>query len=252
MIRHCSRCGAPVSAGAPCFCQRCGERLASAGTPGTMVCRSCGRTLTGGQSRFCDRCGSPLIPVTSLTPPPVPQRQLVVCPVCGSENRGDGIFFCKKCGSPFRKQIPVRKKDRDPDKEDLRGAMMNKPRNRETVNRTDAQGGHAGNPVIAALQTLKGHPRKILTGIAVIILLFAGIFLITSGSGSHGGGANNSTDSRTDGPLLPGGILYAGSDNSTLPDLLGAFVQERSAGQQVILNEAIPVIPDTPLNPKKT
>ena len=254
MSKKCRQCGASVPGSASLFCNKCGARLPAERSMDPVICPTCGKTLPDRLSQFCDRCGAPLPPPVQPLPPVTPAMARKACPACGFENRGESLFYCKKCGTPLLVSEPQEKSPR--------GGVQDKPIRDRMVNLDSLQkkgnGGVAG-PQVPSRRSRQETPqkrglksyRKIVIGIAVIvIILIAVVFINTGILGGHGSGSKNSSDSGFLGMLPLEGIFGAGSDNATAPGVFGMFSQEGSPANALFKNQATPVVTDTPLEPE--
>jgi hypothetical protein len=248
MIKRCSNCGAPAPDDVSVFCNRCGARL-----PAVMSCRQCGKPVTDPQSRFCDRCGSPLAPPVLTAVPPITLTKGKICPACGFENFTGDARFCKKCGTilgtggdtgtgPDRR-LPERTAATLPGG---RGTVRQEPAGMPVAARPGP-----GNVPVALSQkpagrsgAVQGVPResrqdgpkegrrpygKIALAAAIIILILIAAAVIFIGLTGKSG----------ESPA-----------NATIPDVLGALPPGIIPGYEPVINQAAPVITDTPLKMK--
>lgn len=267
MSKKCSTCGTPAPDDNSVFCNRCGARLPAAGPADVLTCRKCGNPVTDRQSRFCDRCGSPLVPAVHVAALPVTPGKRKVCPGCGFENFGEDLFYCKKCGAIFPKNEPI-PENRAAEKTSARrphdgpiriipdgmDALRHGPVNAPAAARQppgDAPVAIRRPPakVTGAAQVLPRKPRQgvpkkrdrqsnrkvavVAAGIILIILLIAVIAVSIPG-------------------IFNGGSANATASNATAPGLFEALSWGVSPNQTPVINEATPVVTDTPLTPTVT
>lgn len=258
--KKCGNCGAPVPDDASVFCSRCGARLPATGSADRLTCRTCGITASDPESRFCDHCGSPLAPkglvVTPSAPagravtPAVPEEKGTVCPTCGFKNLGKNPFYCKKCGVYIPKKSPVQQyepRGTAPVDRLQEGSVRIRPDGREASRQRPVHAPVAGRQPTAGAPVLPRKRRqeapekrdwrsyrKVALGAAGVILLLLILALITGN--------------------IPG-MPPAGSDTTTAPDstspgLFEALPWGLMSNQLPFINQATPVVTDTPVEPE--
>lgn len=232
MNRQCRNCGAPVPDSASVFCNKCGARMPAVGSTGCLICQKCGKELTDYQSLFCDWCGTPLAPASQPPDQVNPVSSKTACPGCGFENQGNNIYFCKKCGTPFQVIKPGRQDGRVHDHPDRNRAGGRNVLPQSAINRpVETKGVLPRRRPEVPKESVPLLPRRTIFGImAVILILIAIAFFVTS------------TQS------IPG----TDADNSPVSYLMGALSWEKLPVQSLFSNQATPVVTDTPLELKNT
>jgi hypothetical protein len=91
---------------------------------------------------------------------------------------------------------------------------------------------------------------KAIAGVVAGILVLAAIGFVVLGGGIPGGEKGNSSASGLLGALPLEGVFGGGSGNSTAPGLLGALPLGGAQDEASALNQGVPVVTDTALNPK--
>jgi hypothetical protein len=273
MSRKCGTCGAPVSAGASLFCNKCGARLPAEIPQVPLTCPRCGKTLTDRLSRFCDRCGTAIPTPVQPLPPVIPVVQGKDCPHCGFGNLGTDIFYCKKCGTSLvSREPPMAPGVRQEIPAGSRGGSGVVPAGRTVTGKAEPREKPQSRQKVPRESVLRSHRKAIIGVVVVILVLIAVAFIMTGKPILPGTGQANSST-----PSLPAaqsstsepGAGPAGSSTHSLP-VAQSSTSEPGAGPASSStpslpaaqssrdtppwllpgNQATTVVTDIPLNPK--